>query len=296
MDPSAHGLCTFWAAIVHVLASRADRALEICDVLTAQPGTARVYGLCCRIDLLAILGRADEAAPIADEAMSARAHANPFLVAYVHYGYGRVFALRDPSKALNALREGLTYTHDHPVPHMEAVIARDATHMEALHGDPDQALALFDTTIDFLHQSGDVGNLAATLANLAIVLDRFGQPEIAATVYGSTTGHDARDAVISLPGLVDHLRAQLGKPLFDESVAAGATMAIPEAVHYARGAIATAESSSPRPEGSAPAAKAPAMARSQPQTCDPRLQPFRQGAMVAEYCAGTTMPGGDQTR
>ena len=81
------------------------------------------------------------------------------------------------------------------------------------------------------HRAGNVANLAATLANLAVFFDRIERPEIAATVYGASTGHASIDIVANLPAVVDHLRSVLGEPAFDECVAAGAAMEPAEAVH-----------------------------------------------------------------
>ena len=172
---------------------------------------------------------------IAEETVTAaRAHGNPSWIAYALLGYGRAFTLSDPPRALTVLRQGLDYTRQHRLPFWEAAIARDAAPLEAVHGDLDQALALFDTTIDSLHRAGNVANLAAALAGLAGFFDRIEQPEIAATIYGTSAHHANINTVINLPAVLHHLRAALGDTVFHACVATGAAMEPPDAVQYAR--------------------------------------------------------------
>ena len=114
------------------------------------------------------------------------------------------------------------------------LIARDAAGLEAVHGDLEQALALFDTAIDSFHRAGNVANLAATLADLAVFFDRIERPEIAATIYGAAANYTVTPNAIGLSIAVDHLRSVLGETAFDECVAAGAAMEPADAVGYAR--------------------------------------------------------------
>ena len=102
-------------------------------------------------------------------------------------GYARAFTETDVARALTALRQGLAYTREHRLPLWEALLARDAARLEALHGDPEQALALFDTALEYFHRAGDLAQLPSVFAYLAGFFDRFGAPEVAATVYGAST-------------------------------------------------------------------------------------------------------------
>ena len=185
---------------------------------------------------LPTIGHADKAITIAEETIAAaRAHANPVWVALALAGYGRAHTHADPTRALTALRDGLNYTRKHRIPFLEAVIARDLAELEAVHGDLGQAFTLFDATIDAFHRAGAVHGVTATLANLVTCLDRLDRPEIAATIYGTTTnsGPDASVSV-NFAGAVDHLRTVLGQATFDRSVATGAAMNLADAVAFAR--------------------------------------------------------------
>ena len=72
---------------------------------------------------------------------------------------------------------------------------------------------MYDSAIHSFHQAGDVFNLAVTLTNLASTFNRFGRPEIAATVYGSATRLAAVRS--SLP---DRLRSVLEADIYEDRV------------------------------------------------------------------------------
>ena len=190
-------------------------ALEVCAGLAAQPGLAHVVGLvrrrstCCRA-----VGRADggQGDRRGDRGRRPRPR-QPLLDRLARsIGYGRAFADADPARALDAFRQALAFAREHRLPYWEAIIAREAAGLEAVHGDLEQALALFDTAIDSFHRAGNVANLAVALAYLAVFFDRFERPEIAATIYGASTRHgDQRHGSWTFPHVVDHLRAVLGE-------------------------------------------------------------------------------------
>ena len=81
----------------------------------------------------------------------------------------------------------MLYTDELQIPDRHDSTARDAAPVEALHGDLYQGLALFDNTIDSLHRAGNVANVATILAHLTVVFERIERPEIAATIYGTST-------------------------------------------------------------------------------------------------------------
>jgi hypothetical protein len=124
--------------------------------------------------------------------------------------------------------------------HREGIIGREAAGLEAVYGELEQALALFDTTVDSFHRASNIPNLADTLAYRAVFFDRFERPEIAATLYGASTRHGISAMVMDLPHVVDHLCSVLGQISFDRCVAAGAAMEPADAVAYARDQIQAA--------------------------------------------------------
>ncbi len=236
-DPFEHGWSQAFEAAAHGFAGRIDRFVEISTALAVETESelAHLGGLCGLTYIFPAVGRAAEARAIADETLAAaRSYGNPGNVAYALAGYGRAFAETDPARALDAYREGLEYCQRHRILQFEGVIAREAAGLEAVHGQLEQGLIMFDSTIDSFRQAGDVGNVAATLANLALFFDRHGQPEIAATLYGSTTQHTSTLMVADWPERVGQLRTALGESRFDECTAVGAAMELADAVRYAR--------------------------------------------------------------
>jgi hypothetical protein len=212
-----------------------DRTVELATTLAAQPGFGHVAGLAVLVVSLPAVGQGEQARLIADETLdAARDLGNPFCIGLALLGFGRAFADTDPALALDRMREGLHLTRENGLVTLVNVIARDAAGLEALHGDLGQALVMFDTNIDSFHRTGSAPNVAATLASLAVFLDRIDRHEVAATVYGTTAGHPVIDWEPHLPDVVDHLRSVLGETEFDSCVAAGAAMEFGDAVQYAR--------------------------------------------------------------
>ncbi len=102
---------------------------------------------------------------------------------------------------------------------------------------------MFDTAIDSFHRPATSPACGPTLANLAVFFDRIERPEIAATIYGASTHYGSSIiSVVGLSSVVDHLRSILGDAGFDECVANGVALELPDAVQYARHQIHLARS------------------------------------------------------
>jgi predicted ATPase len=236
-DPFDPGWSRFMAAAAHVGASGdLDRWLETAADLAQRPGLAHVFGLGMLMYILPAAGRGEEARTIADEALRvARTHGNPVWMAFALIGTGRAFADADPARALDAFRQALTVSQEHRIPWFEARVAYESAALETTHGDSDHGLELLDAAIDAYHRAGNHFDLALTLAELAAFFDRNAHAETAATIYGTAApGVGNASWVLNLAAVVDHLKAVLGKEVFDRYVAAGAAMELGDAVAYAR--------------------------------------------------------------
>jgi tetratricopeptide (TPR) repeat protein len=232
-DSITDGWSRCWEANAYRFAGQLDRGVEIAADVANQPGPGRILGLAGLLNYLPVIGRAEKAMAIAEEAVgAARAYGNPFWIAVALSGYGRAYVEADPARALRALREALLFSQEHRLSLIEGGIARDAAVLEAIHGELEEALSLFDTAIDSLHRAGSVAHLAETLGSLAVFFDRLARPEVAATVYGTTT-HYGTGFVTSLPSAVARVRTVLGEAAFDECTATGAAMELADAVAYA---------------------------------------------------------------
>ncbi len=240
-DPGYQPFDTGWAsyreAAGHGFAWRMDRLVEICTALATRTGPARVMSLSLLAMGLAGVGRPGEAMATAEDALiTARAHANPQWIGWAYIGYGAAFTETDPARALDAFRLGLAYSRQHRLPIIEASIAQSAAGLEAVHGDLNQALNMFTTSIDSFHKAGDPTSLAGTFANLATYFDRINRPEIVATLYGMTTHIPVTNFFVNIgyQAAIDHVRNTLDTETFDHCVAAGAAMDTADAVRYAR--------------------------------------------------------------
>ncbi|MFN0092317.1 MAG: ATP-binding protein [Acidimicrobiales bacterium] len=236
-DAFPHAWSRYWEAVACLYAGRAGRALTIAADLAAQTGPAHVYGRCGQTMLLVLLGRGEEAAAIAEETLAAaRAHANPFFVAFALVDSGFACERDDPVRALDFYRQGLAYARDHRLPFWEAGIAVSAARLEAnpaTHGDLNRALTLYDSAIVSFHDAGNVTNVANTLLGLASLFDRLRQPETAAALHSAVTQLSPLRKTMggSLPS---RLRTSLGEAAYERWAAVGAAMGPTDAVHYAR--------------------------------------------------------------
>ncbi|MFN0027212.1 MAG: hypothetical protein ACKV2O_08525 [Acidimicrobiales bacterium] len=230
-DPFPKGWSRFWEGVGHLFAGRTERALAIFVEQSMQPGPAGVWGRCGQGQTLAVLGRREEVAAIAEESLAAaRAEANPVFVGSALLNHALAYELTDPVRALHMSRHGLEFAIEHRLAYWEANFAILAPRLEAIHGDLDQSLRLYDSTIASLHQAGNLVELPVTLISLASTFHRLQRAEIAAILHGAAT--QLRSP--SRGSLQDRLQAELGPILFDKSVAAGAAMELSEVVHYAR--------------------------------------------------------------
>ena len=239
-DSFEAGWSLAWEAIGHRYAGRLDRWLEICDVLMAQEGLAHLIGLIFSTAVLPGVGRSEEARAVADDAVAAaRARQNPFWIAFALEAYARAYADKDPGLAMDAMDEVLDYTREHRLPFFEANTLREIAALEAVLGDPGQALELFDTAVASYHRAGNHGSVATTLAQVAVLFSQIDRPEIAATIYGTSTRHGV-SMIANLPEVVEHLRNVLGADAFERRAATGAAMEFDGAMEYVRGEIALA--------------------------------------------------------
>ena len=110
---------------------------------------------------------------MADDAVAAaRARQNPFWIAFALEAYARAYADKDPGLAMDAMDEVLDYTREHRLPFFEANTLREIAALEAVLGDPEQALELFDSAVASYHRAGNHGSVATTLAQVAVLFSQ----------------------------------------------------------------------------------------------------------------------------
>jgi tetratricopeptide (TPR) repeat protein len=244
-DPKYDPLDAGWAraleTVAHLTAGDVEMAVAIGRELATRTGMARVSGLAAQMWALPGLARSEEARALADQAVTAaREHGNPYWVILALTGSGRAHADTNPDKASGALREALELAHRNHIPYFEPVIAVDLGRLEAVSGDVDGGLILFEEAIDAAQRAGSHSHVGLALPNLAFVFRDLGRAEVAATIYGASTRYESIANVLSLPDLIEQLRDGLGKATFDDCVTIGTAMDITDAVRYARQQIRTA--------------------------------------------------------
>jgi len=241
-DPFDPGVSRTWANVAYTISGGdINHSIEVYADLARWPGLAGVINPIMLMYMLPAVGRGEEATALAAEAQRvARAHGNPVWIAWALAATGRAFVHIDPTRSLDAFRQALTVAQEQRIPFMEARVPREAANLETTHGDVDRGLELFDTAIDAYHRAGNMADQSSVLAELAVFFHRDAQSEIAATIYGTSSHYPNEHWVIGLPAAIENLRALLGDVLFDECVAAGATMDIGDAVAYARDQIQAA--------------------------------------------------------
>ena len=113
-------------------------------------------------------------------------------------------------------------------------MTRESASIEAMYGDLDRALDLFDVAIASQHQANNVAHTAAALASLAVCFDRLDSHEIAAIIYGASSVYGSANRVKGLRHACEHLAESLGPSRFEQCVAQGAAMTLTDAVRFAR--------------------------------------------------------------
>ena len=147
-SPFETGLSSFLYLSALFYSGRIEQFMELSAGLIARTGLAKVIGLTSMLSALPAIGRAEEARAIAADAVAAaRAHGNPYWTAWALRGYGRAFAQSDPAQALDTLRQALAFSRDDRLLSLEAMIARDVAGLEAVNGEPAEALALFEANL-----------------------------------------------------------------------------------------------------------------------------------------------------
>jgi predicted ATPase/DNA-binding SARP family transcriptional activator len=243
-DPFPDGLSQWCEGLALLHAGQFEQGMAIYTELVDRGGPVSAYGFGSQTMVLVMTGRSAESVAVAWQALaSARELGNPFFLAKALYSWGLAQARTDPAAALDAFHEGLAYCREHRQRLVEASIARDAARVEAAHGDLDVALVLYERALDLQHRSGNLANLAVTLASLAVSFDRLQRPDAAAVLYGSSAHITA-----STPDLVHHLRTALDDTAFDRHAAIGAAMGAADAVAYARAQIELVRGQLGRPD------------------------------------------------
>ena len=183
---------------------------------------------------LAVAGCPDEAMAAANGLVdAAEATHNPFVLSIALFTYGITYRDADPLRALDALRRGLAIAQDSGNRFNETNLAANLARLEAEHGDPLAALDHDSLAIRNYHDSGSTGMARTALAVLAVVLDRLGHREAAATIGGFAVSPLTTVTVPEITTAIAHLREVLGDQTYESLARKGETMTIAAMATYA---------------------------------------------------------------
>ena len=139
----------------------------------------------------------------------------------------------DPVGALDALRRGLVIAQDSGNRTIASILANALARLEAEHGDPVAAFDHLTLAIRNFHNAGDTTAIRVPLAVLAVLFDRLGRYEPAATIVGFALSPIAAAGVPEITTAITHLRDVLGDQTYESLARKGETMTTAAMATYA---------------------------------------------------------------
>jgi hypothetical protein len=163
---------------------------------------------------------------------AAEATGNPHVLALALGVYGAAFRYADPVGALNAYRRGLVIAQDSGNRTIASNLASYLARLEAEHGDPVAAFDHLTLSIRNYHNAGDTTTIRVPLAVLAVLFDRLGRYEPAASIAGFGVGAMMR-VYPEFTAAITHLRDVLGDQTYESLARKGETMTTAAMATYA---------------------------------------------------------------
>jgi hypothetical protein len=205
---------------------------EWCRAQLARRRDTHVHIRAWLVYALALAGSGGEAMDSADGLIeAAEATGNPLLLAWALWAYGVAFRDADTVGALNALGRGLVIAQDSGNRTSASILATDLALLEAEQGGTVSAFAHLTLAICNYHNCGDTTTIRGPPASLAVLFDRLGRHEPAATIAGFAP--IAATPVPEITTAIAHLRDVLGEATYESLARKGETMTTAEMAAYA---------------------------------------------------------------
>jgi hypothetical protein len=218
---------------VYLVIGQPERCVEWCRAQLARGRDTHTLTRASLVVALLVAGAGEEARAAANGLIeAAEATHNPYVLSFALHAYGYAFGDADPVRALEALRRGLVIAQDSGNRWTESLLAAIACYAEAEHGDPLAALDYVTLTIRSFHDAGNTTLMRSPLAILAVLLDRIGGYEPAATIAGFAISPLAA-TLPEFSTAITHLRDLLGDQTYESLAHKGETMTTAEMVSYA---------------------------------------------------------------
>ena len=183
---------------------------------------------------LTMAGSADEALAAADGLVeAAQSTGNPQALTSALLAFGTALEPTDPDHALTVLRRGMGIATDAGVRFNETMLSLMLSRLETRCGDSSAALEHVRIAVGNYRDSASTINMSAPLAVLAILFDRLGHHEPAATVAGFALNAMTAAGLPEISKTVAHLREALGEQTYESLARKGETMSLVEIATYA---------------------------------------------------------------
>jgi predicted ATPase len=219
---------------VYLAIGQPERLAEWCCAQLARRRETHVHIRAWLVAALSLAGSGGEAMDSADGLIeAAEATGNPHVLALALAAHGVAFRDADPVGALNALGRGLVIAQDSGSRTQASVLATFLSRLEAEHGDTVSAFNHLAPAIRNFHNAGDTTTIRVPLAALAVLLDRLGRYEPAATIAGFALSPIAAAGVPEITTAITHLREVLGDQTYESLARKGETMTTTAMVTYA---------------------------------------------------------------
>ena len=219
---------------VYLAIGQPERLAEWCRAQLARRRDTDVHIRAWLVLALAVAGSGGEAMDSADGLIeAAEATGNPSLLAFALLAYGAAFRDADPVGALHALGRGLVIAQDSGNRAQTCALAVLLARLEAEQGDSVSAFDHLTLAIRNYHNAGDTITIRVPLAVLAVLFDRLGRYEPAATIAGFALSPIAASAVPEITTAITHLRDVLGDATYESLARKGETMTTAAMVTYA---------------------------------------------------------------
>ena len=223
-----------WLGLVYVAIGQPERSAEYCRAQLARRRDTHVHIRSWLVGALAVAGSGGEAMDSADGLIeAAEATGNPLFLAWALGAYGGASRDADPVEALNALRRGLVIAQDSGNRTYATMLAVFGARIEAEQGRTVSAFDHLTLAIRNYHDSGETTTIRVPLAVLAVLFDRLGRYEPAATIAGFACSAIAAVGVPEITTAITHLRDVLGEATYESLARMGEVMTTSAMVTYA---------------------------------------------------------------
>jgi predicted ATPase/class 3 adenylate cyclase len=217
----------------YLYSGQPERYIELCRSRLARGGDIDAYTRASVVLALSIAGSCDDAIAAAEGLIDiAEAADNPWALSWALFAYGFAFRDVDPVHALDAVRRGLVIAQDSGNRANESHLALCLSLLKAAQQDPLAAFDYVTLAIRNFHDSGHTANMRVAQAMLAVLFDRLGRYQAAAT----TAGFAFSPLTAALPEFstaIAHLRDVLGDQTFETLAHTGEMMTTAAIATYA---------------------------------------------------------------